>query len=135
MSHPFLSDEWIAAARDIRAKYSDVSAKVSIPMRINQVVTAVPFGDGTVVSHIDTTSGEVMMELGALDAPDATITTDYATARALFVDQDQAAAMQAFMSGKVKVEGDMMKIMSMQTAIPQDEVAKTIAEEIRAITA
>ena len=135
MSHPFLSDEWIAAARDIRAKYADVSAKVSIPMRINQVVTAVPFGEGTVTSHIDTTSGEVTMELGALESPDATITTDYATARALFVDQDQAAAMQAFMSGKVKVEGDMMKIMSMQTAIPQDEVARTIAEEIRAITA
>lgn len=135
VTHPFLSDEWIAAARAIREKYSDVSAKVSIPLRINQVVTGVPFGDGTVVTHMDTTSGEVQMELGALDAPDATVTTDYDTARALFVDQDQAAAMQAFMSGKVKVEGDMMKLMSMQTAIPQDEVAQTIAQEIRDITA
>ena len=30
--------------------------------------------------------------------------------------------MQAFMSGKIKVQGDMMKLMAMQTAMPDDEV-------------
>ena len=43
--------------------------------------------------------------------------------------------MQAFMGGKIKVQGDMMKMMAMQTAMPQDETAKTIAEEIKGITA
>ena len=66
--------------------------------------------------------------------PDATITTDYVTAKALFVDGDQAVAMQAFMAGKIKVQGDMMKIMAMQTAMPQDELSKQIADEIKAIT-
>jgi putative sterol carrier protein len=75
------------------------------------------------------------MELGELDAPDATITTDYATAKAMFVDQDQAAGMQAFMSGKIKVQGDMMKMMAMQTAMPVDEFTRKIADEIKAITA
>ena len=55
------------------------------------------------------------MELGALDTPDLTITTDWETARKIFVDQDQAAGMQAFMAGKIKVQGDMMKMMAMQT--------------------
>ena len=44
------------------------------------------------------------------------------------------AAMQAFMGGKIKVQGDMMKIMSMQTAVPQTDITLKIAEEIKAIT-
>jgi hypothetical protein len=134
VSHEFLSEEWIEAARAIRAKYADVAARVDVSLRINQVVTGVPFGEGTVTTHMDTTSGEVQMEMGPLEAPDATVTMDYDTARAILVEQDQAATMAAFMGGKIKVEGDLMKIMSMQTALPQDDVARTIAEEIRAIT-
>jgi SCP-2 sterol transfer family len=76
-----------------------------------------------------------VMELGELDEPDLTLTTDYGTAVKLFVDQDQAAGMQAFMSGKIKVQGDMMKMMAMQTSMPQDEAAKEIAREIKEITA
>ena len=30
--------------------------------------------------------------------------------------------MQAFMSGKITVQGDMMKLMALQTAMPHDEV-------------
>jgi putative sterol carrier protein len=54
--------------------------------------------------------------------------------RKLLIDQDQAATMQAFMGGKIKVEGDMMKIMGMQTAMPQDAIAIKIAAEIKEIT-
>jgi hypothetical protein len=135
MSHPFLSDEWMAAARDIRAKYEDRATEVTQVIRINQVITDVPFGAGTVHSYLDTSSGRMVMELGELDEPDATITTDYATAKALFVDQDPAAGMQAFMAGKVKVQGDMMKLMAMQTALPNDDTAQQVAAEIKAITA
>jgi len=135
MSHPFLSEEWMAAARDIRAKYADRATEVTQVIRINQVITDVPFGEGTVHSYLDTSSGKVEMELGELDEADATITTDYATAKALFVDQDPAAGMQAFMAGKVKVQGDMMKLMAMQTALPNDDTAQQVADEIKAITA
>jgi putative sterol carrier protein len=74
------------------------------------------------------------MDLGRLDEPDVTVTTDYATAKAIFVDQDAAAGMQAFMTGKVQVQGDMMKLMAMQTAMPSDEASRQIADEIKAIT-
>ena len=62
------------------------------------------------------------------------MTTDYATAKALFVDQDPAAGMQAFMAGKITVQGDMMKLMAMQTSMPADEASQKIAEEIKAMT-
>jgi hypothetical protein len=135
MSHPFLSAEWMAAAKEIRSRYEDQVPNITLSVRINQVVTDVPFGDGTITSYFDTSSGEVAMDLGEVESPDATITTDYLTAKALFVDGDQAIAMQAFMAGKIKVQGDMMKLMAMQTAMPQDEISKQIADEIKAITA
>ena len=42
--------------------------------------------------------------------------------------------MQAFLAGKITVQGDMMKLMAMQTAVPSSEVTQKIAEEIKAIT-
>jgi hypothetical protein len=135
MSHQFLSEEWMAAAREIREKYKDEAPMITFTIKINQVVTDVPFGAGTVKSFMDTSSGEMVMDLGELPDADATVTTDYATAKAIFVNQDQAAGMQAFMSGKIKVVGDMMKVMGMQTAIPQTDITKIVAEEIKSITA
>ena len=135
MSHQFLSEEWMAAAREIREKYKDEAPMITFSIKINQVVTDVPFGEGTVKSFMDTSSGEMVMDLGELADADATVTTDYATAKAIFVNQDQAAGMQAFMSGKIKVVGDMMKVMGMQTAIPQTDITKVVAEEIKNITA
>ena len=135
MTHPFLSEEWMAEAKAIRERHAGQTNTVNGSFKINQVVTGVPFGDGTVESYLDTSSGYVVMELGRLDDADATVTTDYVTAKLLFVDQDQAAGMQAFMSGKITVQGDMMKLMTLQAAMPNDEVSKQIAEEIKAITA
>jgi putative sterol carrier protein len=134
MAHLFLSDEWMGAARAIREKYADEVPEVEADLRINQVVTDVPFGDDDVHSYLDTSSGSVVMELGQLEDADVTVTTDYATAQALFVDQDPAVAMQAFMTGKVKVQGDMMKLMAMQTSLPSNEFSEKIAQEIKDIT-
>ena len=135
MPSPFLSEEWMTEAKAIRAKYEGKTGKVTASVRVNQVITDVPFGDGTINSFIDTSSGDMVMDLGSLDSPDVTVTTDYATAKKLFVDQDAAAAMQAFMGGKVKVQGDMMKMMALQTAMPTDEASQAISAEIKAITA
>jgi SCP-2 sterol transfer family len=62
------------------------------------------------------------------------VTTDYETAKVLFVDQDPAIAMQSFMNGKIKVQGDMMKLMAMQTSLPSNDFTDKIAEEIQNIT-
>ena len=134
MPYPFLSAEWMDAAKAIREKYAAQSSPITISVRMNQVITDVPFGDSDVNLYLDTSSGSLVMESGALETPDLTLTTDYDTARKIFVDQDQAAGMQAFMAGKIKVQGDMMKMMAMLTGMPQDDIAKTIAGEIKEIT-
>lgn len=141
MQHPFLSEEWIAAAREIRARYAEQAPTTSASVRVNLNISEVPFGEGDVPAHLDTTSGRLEMELGHLDEADATVTTDYATAKNLVVFQDQGALMQAFMGGRVKIQGDGTKLMALAaagqvTASNPDaaSLAGKIADEIKAIT-
>jgi putative sterol carrier protein len=121
------------AVREIRARHADQAEPVPYKVKLNQVITSVPFGEGEVRLYVDTTDGSVQMEPGQLDDAEVTLTTDYDTAKSIIVDQDQAAAMQAFMSGKIKVQGDMTKLM-MMNATPPDEIAKQIAAEIKGVT-
>ena len=131
----FLTDEWMDAARELRAKYADRMPDVTIEVRINQVVTEVPFGEGTIRAYIDSSDGNLDLELGELEEPDVTLTTDYDTAKAMVVDQDPAVVMQSFMAGKITVQGDMMKLMAMQTAVPPNEASAELAAELKSITA
>lgn len=135
MSHAFLSESWIQAAREIRHRHADSVPEVTAIVRINVVTTKVPFGEGTISAYIDTSQGSLDMELGHLDDPDVTVTTDYETARQLFVEQNPTASMQAFMSGLIKVEGDITRLMMMQTSMPQNDVTVAVAAEIKRITA
>ena len=100
---------------------------------MNQVITEVPFGEGTINAHLDTSDGGMNMGEGHLDSPDLTVTLDYATAKAILVDGNPQAGMQAFMAGKIKVEGDMTKLMAMQQA-PVDDNAAKVAAAIKDIT-
>ncbi len=65
--------------------------------------------------------------------PELTVTLDYDTAKAIFIEQNPQAGMQAFMAGKIKVQGDMTKLMAMQQA-PPDPIALEIAAKIKEIT-
>jgi len=138
-TYPFLSDEWIAEARKIRAEMADPEAETAPPsasVRMNQVITEVPFGDGSLEAHLDTSSGTLEMETGHLADPDVTVTLDYATAKAIFVDGTLDAGMQAFMAGKVRVQGDMAKLISalQQLAPPDADAVDQAQARIRDIT-
>ena len=135
MSHQFLSESWIEAARDIRHRYAGDVPVIDVVVRINVITTKVPFGDGSISAYIDTSNGSLEMELGSLEESDLTVTTDYETARKLFVEQDPTASMQAFMAGRIKVEGDITRLMVMQTSLPQTDKTEAVAAEIKAITA
>ena len=131
--YPFLSDQWMEEVQKIREQYRGKTQKVPHVVRMNQVVTDAPFGDGTVKISMDTSSGDAEVEFGHLDAPDLTVTLDYATAKAIMVEGSPQAGMQAFMAGKVKVDGDMSKLMALQ-GTPPDPVAAEIADKVKDIT-
>ena len=134
MAYVFLTDEWIAEAKRLREEAGPPASPPAHTVRMNQVITDVPFGDGTVKVFMDTTDGDVNLDLGELESPDLTVTVDYETAKAIIVDQNPQAGMQAFMAGKVKVQGDMTKLMAMQTAQP-DAAALELSQKIRDMTA
>lgn len=133
MPYPFLSDEWIEEAHAIRAEYKEGTPTFEQSVRMNLVVTEIPFDDVDLQAHLDTTGGDLEIDKGHVDEADLTITIDYVTAKAILVDRNPQAGMQAFMAGKIRVEGDMAKLMALQ-AVPPGESADEMAERLRAIT-
>ena len=67
MAYKFLTPEWIDAVKALRDE-SGGGGSVPHTVRMNQIVTDVPFGDGTVEAHMDTSSGQLEMDLGHLDS-------------------------------------------------------------------
>jgi putative sterol carrier protein len=131
--YAFLSDEWMSEARNLREAYRGKTQAPAHAVKMNQVITNVPFGEGTINSHMDTSGGDVEFETGHLDVADVTVTLDYDTAKAIFVDGNPQAGMQAFMAGKIKVQGDMTKLMAMQQTSP-DASAAELQQKIKDIT-
>jgi putative sterol carrier protein len=133
--YDFLSDEWFVAARKIRDELASSTAPPEQKVRMNLIITDAPFNEGAEIrTHVDTSSGEMKMDTGHIDEPDVTITADYGTTKAIFVDQDASVGMQAFMAGKIKVQGDMTKLMTLGQSSP-DPAAVEIGERIKAVTA
>jgi hypothetical protein len=135
-SYPFLSPEWIASARDLRAEYADRIPDPALAARINVVVTDIPHGDDDLMhGHIDTSDGQTIIEEGHLEESDLTVTVDYQTAKAAFVTRDQQALMQAFFGGKILVEGDASKLLALQAAPPEiDPIVFEMYEKLNSFT-
>jgi hypothetical protein len=138
VAHPFLSDEWEAEARRIRAEYEDRVAALPLSIRMNLNVTEVPFGEQVIHARLDTSVGGIDLELGHLEGPDVTLTLDYGTARNILVGGDPQAVLAAFLGGRIKIDGDITKLLELQTSGALsgggDPLAVEVYERIRAIT-
>ncbi len=133
MSYPFLSDEWIEAATALR-EASDVEPIVTHAVRMNLVVTGSPFEQIDLPAHVDTSSGQIVIDRGHLPQPDLEVRVDYETAKAILVDHNPQAAMNSFMEGKIVIQGDMTKLMAFQST-PVNPKAAELVNALRAITA
>jgi hypothetical protein len=110
--YPFLSDEWFGVVEKLVEEHgADAPAHQNV--LVNLVITDTPFGDERHM-HMGAQDGKGHWGIGHMDAADVTLTTDYGTAREIFVAGNPQAGMQAFMAGKVKVQGDMTKLMMAQ---------------------
>jgi ATP-binding cassette, subfamily B, bacterial len=130
---PFLSSEWFAEASEIRAQHQERPAGAEA-VQVNHIITGVPFGNGTVLAHIDTSDAAASFGPGHVDAPDLTITLDYEVARAILVERNSQAAMKAFMTGQLQVSGEMTKLITAQQHM-QSLYGPAAAARIRQITA
>jgi hypothetical protein len=124
----FLSEPWFDEVAKLMASAGDLN--LPAPMRNVKVnVTIKRAAGGDVPAFVE----DGVVARGHRDGADATITLDEALARKLFVEADAAAGVQAFLEGQLVVEGDLAKVVAMQTAEPSAE-QKALAKKIAQIT-
>jgi putative sterol carrier protein len=119
MAVKFLSDEWLSEVEGrLNASEAFQSAAKGQAARLQQQVAGTPGGDIGYGFVLD--GGKVQLMKGEIENPEATLSQDYATAVAM--SKQEISGQQAFMQGKLKVSGNLMKIMQLQgafTAMPQ----------------
>lgn len=127
MPHPFLSKEWFTEVDRLRPE-APAPPPVLSGLVVNVVVTGGPWGD----TKVHYRAGQ--LERGVVEEAPTTVTIPYDVAKAVFIDGNQTAAMQAFMSGQIMVQGDMGKLMAMQSAGPLTEEQLAFHRRIKDIT-
>jgi len=115
MGVKFLSEEWAAAAQEaMNADVGFVGAIGTQTARLQQVVST---PDGEKRYYVKLEDGKAVVAVGDVDSPDATITQDYDTAKG--ISTGELSAVAAYMTGKLRVQGDLMKLMTMQGVLTQ----------------
>jgi putative sterol carrier protein len=112
----FLTEEW---AQDVtRALNSHEGFKNAIgaaELGIQFSVEEAP--DGEVDYYLKSSGGSTNLAVGTLDDPDVTVKQSYDTAVA--ISQGELNTQTAFMTGKLKVSGNLAKLMMHQSAVQQ----------------
>ena len=123
----FLSDEWFAKVKEI----TDDAGELEVPGPLKDLTfnLTVTMEDGS-EKKVHMNAGQFGQ--GHKDAP-VTILLPGDVARKIFIEQDQQAGMQAFMSGQMRVEGDVTKLMMLQS-VPLSDDLKDLMTDIKDIT-
>jgi hypothetical protein len=128
MRYPFLSDEWFTEVDKLIAAAGDL--QIPEPMRVAKVNITVTGATG---SH-QLAMKEGLFSKGHDPSFQTSLTVGEDIARKIFVDGDAAAGVQAFLEGKIQVDGDLATVVAMQTVEPS-EAQKKLSRQIAAITA
>jgi putative sterol carrier protein len=122
----FLTEEWAQAVTEaLNANDAFKQAAAGKTVKIQNVVAA---PDGEQRYFLDLEGGTAKVSMGDLPDAEATLSSDYDTAAAM--SRNELNATAAYMSGKLKIQGDLMKLMQLQglfNTLPQ--AIKTIDVE------
>ncbi len=126
MAHKFLTNSWFDEIKKIRAEMGDIKVAPQLKdVMLNVTITGGPEGDKEI-----TLKGLDFIEGHSAEAK-TTVVIPIAMAKKMFIDNDRTAAMQAFMTGQLKVKGDMSKLMALAGAKPtpdQDKFREKLVE-------
>ena len=112
MAVKFLSDEWAQEVTNaLNASDDFQSAASGQSVKLQQVVTDTPDG-GEQKYFFTLEGGKVQVGLGEITDAEATLTQTYETAVA--ITKQELNPQNAFMQGKLKISGNMMKLMQLQ---------------------
>jgi hypothetical protein len=129
----FLSDEWFEQVRAVRTEYADLPVPPSAQgVQVNLLVQDGPDGDREV--HLAAGDGGLALGEGFLADASTTVTLGYDVAKEMFANGNMQPAMQAFMRGEIKVDGDVTRVMALQQAGAPTAEQQEMQEKIKAIT-
>ncbi|MQB01397.1 MAG: hypothetical protein GEU78_14080 [Actinobacteria bacterium] len=112
MAVKFLSEEWATTMTDALNSSEDFQkAAAGQSAKLQQVVTDTPDG-GEAKYYFELDGGKAQVAVGELADAEATISQNYETAVA--ITKSELNAQNAFMQGKLKISGNMMKLMQLQ---------------------
>lgn len=112
MAIKFQSEEYFAAANEAISASDDVAKAAKGHNVAIQVVTTEYPKIGEKKTFLKITDGNPVVGSGEIEEPNATITQNYATA--VLLDKQELNPQTAFMEGKIKIKGNLMKIMALQ---------------------
>jgi hypothetical protein len=130
--HPFLSDAWFDEVRRLHEAVGG-AAPEGADIRMNLMITTTPF-DGDLAMYMAAAEGKADWGKGHLDDADVTLTLAYDTAKAIFVDGNPQVAIEAFMAGRIIVQGDITKLMVMQQASGPGAAGSELTRALQEIT-
>jgi putative sterol carrier protein len=106
----FLTEEWARAVTDaLNSNGAWKQAAAGKTVKIQNVVSA---PDGEKRYYLNLQDGDSEVSLGELPDAEATLSSDYETAAAM--SRNELNATAAYMSGKLKIQGDLMRLMQLQ---------------------
>lgn len=124
----FLTQDWLSALTEaVNAHDGFKNAIAEIDLTLQFEVTDAPEGSETRY-YVAISDGSAEAVAGDAEDPDASITNDYETATA--ISKGDLNTQMAFMTGKLKVTGNMAKLMMNQAVLTQfAEAASSIDVE------
>ena len=123
----FLSTEWFTKVSELRS----AAGPMDLPAQIQDSIINVTLSDIDGGKNIHIAAGEFVEDHN--DSAEVTIGLTSDLLRKLFLEMDTQAGMQAFFAGEIKVEGDVSKLMELQSYQP-DEKQKALLDQIIAIS-
>ncbi len=124
----FLTNDWF----DTVEKMTQAAGDLNLPPTLANLALNMSVSGGA-EGNVDMALDGGKIVKGHSSNAKATLNLDAETLRKVFLEFDMAAAMQAFMSGKIKVLGDMTQLMALQTARPSQE-QKDLFKSVLAVT-
>lgn len=111
----FLSDAWVEALDTAARAHAELAARTAdLQLVVEQRIDGGP-GHDPLVFHVTFDRGAVTVTHGPADVPTLTFTQDRATARAIATGE--ASAQRAFMTGQLRVGGDLQSLLAAQDAL------------------
>ncbi|MGB2138844.1 MAG: alkyl sulfatase C-terminal domain-containing protein [Psychrobacter sp.] len=123
----FLTDNWFEEVE----KMGNEAGELNLPPALENMVINLKVTDGDEVIESHFANG--LLHKGLNAEATTTLLLDRNTLQSIITDFDMNEIMGAFMSGKIRVEGDMSQLMALQTARPSDE-QKALFKDIKSMT-